>query len=413
MCGRMAPESERSIYTRAGADSGRVVGLFAGIGGIELGLHRSGFRTRLLCEIDDAAQQVLRSQDPFREVPLHPDVTRLESLPDVEVVTAGFPCQDLSQAGRAAGIEGRRSGLVEHVFRLLADPRVRPRWVVVENVPFMLQLHRGRAMHHLVDRFEELGMRWAYRIIDARSFGRPQRRRRVVLLASADDDPREALFAEDHGVEPPPGPGEHYGFYWTEGRRGLGWAPDAVPTLKGGSAVSIPSAPAVWRRSDGMIGTPDIRDAERLQGFPEDWTSGAHVLGRRRGDGPRWKLVGNAVSVPLASWLGGWLASPGRYDGRFDEEVRIGDRWPRAAWGGPGIVTRRAEVSEWPVQCPLEPLGDFLSHELEPLSHRAIAGFNRRANQSALRFDPDFLRAIHEYESRAKLGLGGATSVPL
>jgi DNA (cytosine-5)-methyltransferase 1 len=220
--------------------SGSIVGLFAGIGGVELGLHRHGWESELFCEIDLAAQTVLRSRFPGVEVV--DDVAALMALPaDTEMVTAGFPCQDLSQAGRTAGIYGTRSGLVDHVFRLVRRQRG-PRWLLIENVPFMLQLDRGRAMRHLTSALEELGYGWAYRVVDARAFGRPQRRWRVLMLASRTEDPREVLFTP--GVEEPVSDdpdARACGFYWTEGTRGLGWAVDAVPTLKGGSAIGIAS----------------------------------------------------------------------------------------------------------------------------------------------------------------------------
>lgn len=164
---------------------------------------------------------------------------------EVSLVTAGFPCTNLSQAGLTAGIDGNNSGLVRQVFRIL---RARPiPWVIVENVPFMLQLARGKAMDFIVREFEKLGYRWAYRVLDSRSFGVPQRRRRVYLVASLDGDPRDVILSGDAG-EPSEPPKESWrgaacGLYWTEGVRGLGWAYDAVPTLKGGSTVGIPSAP--------------------------------------------------------------------------------------------------------------------------------------------------------------------------
>ena len=116
------------------------------------------------------------------------------------------------------------------------------------------------------------------------------------------------LFADnEQPVVTPYKRGLWCGFYWTEGLRGLGWAVDAVPTLKGGSTIGIPSPPAIWNSGDGSITTPDIRDAERLQGFDADWTLPAlDVGGVRRGH--RWKLVGNAVSVPVARWVGDRLA---------------------------------------------------------------------------------------------------------
>src|SRR6202044_1167011 len=102
--------------------------------------------------------------------------------------------------------------------------------------PFMLQLDRGKAMRHLTEMLGALGYRWAYRVVDARAFGLPQRRHRVLMLASRSEDPRPVLFGQDAGAPAEP-EGIDYpcGFYWTEGIRGLGWAIDAVPTIKGGS----------------------------------------------------------------------------------------------------------------------------------------------------------------------------------
>ena len=111
------------------------------------------------------------------------------------------------------------------------------------------------------------GFRWAYRVVDTRSLGPPQRRRRVFMLASRDDDPRDVLFADDSGPLPEvSSDGIAYGFSRTEGTRGLGWGIDAVPTLKGGSTVGIPSPPGIGM-PDGSIVFPEVRDAERLQGF--------------------------------------------------------------------------------------------------------------------------------------------------
>src|SRR5882724_9280916 len=93
-----------------GAQSYKVASLFSGIGGLELGLAAAGHTTNLLCEIWDPARTVLSSR--FPGVKLEDDVRTLRALPsDAECVTAGFPCTDLSQAGRTAGIRGDQSGL--------------------------------------------------------------------------------------------------------------------------------------------------------------------------------------------------------------------------------------------------------------------------------------------------------------
>jgi len=374
------------LMRASGSEGLSVVGLFAGIGGIELGLHAAGHETVLLCDVDEGAQAVLREK--FTGVPLVGDIRELVALPSIELCAAGFPCQDLSQAGRTAGIGGEQSGLVNEVFRLVTETDVR--WLLLENVPFMLQLDRGEAMRFLTRSLEGLGFHWAYRVVDTRAFGVPQRRQRVTLLASRTEDPRAVLFVGDEGEpETPKVEDVACGFYWTEGVRGLGWAVDAIPTLKGGSTIGIPSPPAI-RLPNGFIGTPDLRDAERLQGFEADWTLPA-AEGRRVG--ARWKLVGNAVSVPVARWVGERLLDPRSYEGASDEVLAATDPWPRAAWST-GEGARRADLSVWPVRESYQQLESFLDYDVAPLSERATAGFLGRAKRSSLRFPPGFLEDV-------------------
>jgi DNA (cytosine-5)-methyltransferase 1 len=381
----------------------QLAGLFAGIGGIELGMHQEGHESVLLCEIDPAAASVLQVR--FPGVPIVGDVRELEGLPAADLLAAGFPCQDLSQAGRTAGIRGRNSGLVEEVFRLL-DGTPSVQWLLLENVPFMLQLERGGAMRYLTHMLERLGFRWAYRVVDARAFGIPQRRKRVLLLASREHDPRPILLNEDVG-EPPTDPsaaGRACGFYWTEGTRGLGWADDAIPTLKGGSSIGIPSPPAI-RMPSGEIVIPEIRDAERLQGFPTDWTRPAENDGRR--GTMRWKLVGNAVSVPVARWVGKRLRTDEDYDPAGDDRMVAGSPWPMAAWGGEG-ETHAVPVSGWPVRLRYRHLEQFLRYDTKPLSERATLGFWRRAQASSLRFPDGFLDDIEAHLDRVRAAAGVA-----
>jgi DNA (cytosine-5)-methyltransferase 1 len=372
------------------------IGLFAGIGGIERGLELAGHRNELLCEIDPGARKVL---EHHFEVRVDRDIRRMrDTFPKVDVIAAGFPCQDLSQAGATAGITGKQSRLIGEVFKRLRHKKNGPRWLLLENVPFMLQLERGKAMRYLVDELEDLGFLWAYRIVDARAFGIPQRRHRVLLLASRTEDPRPVLFGCEGGENLPAfSPDRLCGFYWTEGLRGLGWAVDAVPTLKGGSTIGIPSPPAIWDPLDGSISTPDIRDAERLQGFDADWTSPALTDPDVR-RGHRWKLVGNAVSVPVARWVGDRLASP---SGDIPAWVALkrGVAWPRAAWGHQGKVYS-VDASTWPVKEPAIALREFLRFPRSPLSHRAAAGFLSRAKVSGLHFEDGFLNDVGRHVDR-------------
>ncbi len=377
--------AERRVFTAAG--------IFAGIGGIELGFSRAGHSAALFCENDKSATAVLNAR--FPGVPVHPDVRELRELPaEVNLLAGGFPCQDLSQAGKTAGITGERSGLVGEVFRLLRTHKLP--WVVLENVPFMLQLGRGHALAVVLDALERLGYRWAYRVVDTRAFGLPQRRERVFFVAGLDGDPRDVLLADDAG-EPAPldREGLACGFYWTEGIRGLGWAVNAVPTLKGGSTIGIPSSPAIWM-PDGTMVKPDLRDAERMQGFEPGWTEPAEKVVKR---GYRWKLVGNAVTVDVAQWLGERLAVPGSYSPADAYPLKRGSPWPRAAWNmGQGRFV--APVSAYPVRRRPATLHKFLEYRPDLLSAKGAAGFLSRARSGSLRFPPGFIEAVEVHLRR-------------
>lgn len=358
---------------------------------MELGFQRAGIETALSCEWWEPAASTLRRRF---EAPVVGDIRELESLPAVDVVTAGFPCTDLSQVGRTAGIEGEESGLVREVFRLVLENP--PRWLVLENVPNMLTLHRGRAIEVITDWFEEHGWNWAYRVVDSRHMGVAQRRRRVLVVASQTEDPRRVLFADEAG-SPVDKKTEAtaYGFYWTEGNRGVGWAPEAVPTLKGGSKLGIPSPPAVWVPGAGeglRIVRPDIRAAERLQGFPPGWTD--HV----QREGHRWKLVGNAVTVDVAGWVGARLLEPGDVVEVERAPLAGLKRWPSAAAGVRG-QKERWRLSERPLCVDREMVSTVLEeHGRHPLSRKATAGFAKRLAASSLRAGgPDFHRDLRDH----------------
>ncbi|CAN7516350.1 DNA cytosine methyltransferase [Mesorhizobium caraganae] len=380
----------------------KVVGAFAGVGGLERGFEQAGHSSTMLCEFDPAARHVLSRHFPDAEIT--EDVRALTQLPDCDVLTAGFPCQDLSQVGRRQGISGPNSGLVASLFTLLRQKAEVPQWVILENVPFMLSLDGGRAIRMLTDSLEDMGFSWAYRTINARAFGLPQRRRRVVLLASKIHDPRPVLLGVDAGSPTTMKRGNSAcGFYWTEGNTGLGWAIDALPPLKGGSALHIPSPPAIWFPKRHLIATPAIEDAERLQGFEPGWTdiSEFDPLGARK----RWRMVGNAVSVPMAKWLAERLTIKHI---PFDDEAEADDlpangSYPRAAWGRDGR-RRRSAVSEWPVSETPRHLASFLEFSAVPLSRKATQGFRSRLVASSLRYEEAFMADLDHHAETVGAG---------
>ncbi len=368
-----------------------VSSLFSGIGGIELGLGAAGHTVNLLVERDASARRVLTER--FGDIAQHDDVTTLMRLPPhTDLVAAGFPCQDISQAGLVQGLAGRNSGLVEHVFRLLQTRRTP--FVLLENVAFLLRAKRGRVLDAILSRFEELKYQWAYRVMDSQAFGVPQRRERVYIVASRDEDPRRILFA---GNEEKPALKTRtkptVGFYWTEGNHGFGWAVEAVPPLKSGSSAGGAVPPAIILPNDKVI-KPHIRDAERLQGFAAGWTEAA------RTERDRWRLVGNAVTVPVAEWIGHRLAAP---TSSIADSMPLNDGtpWPRAAFNVDGH-RRTSDLSAFPIWKSRVRLGAFLEHGGVPLSERATAGFLTRARASSLNVTGDLLTRIERHLERVR-----------
>ena len=167
--------------------------LFSGIGGFDLGFDRAGMSGMLQVENDAAARSVLERHWPA--------VSRMEDVRDVrdvsaDVVCGGFPCQDVSVAGRRAGLAGERSGLWFEFHRIIE--RNQPRWVVIENVPGLLSSHGGRDFATILRGLVECGYGIAWRILDAQYFGVAQRRRRVFIVGSLGDGrSAEVLFERD------------------------------------------------------------------------------------------------------------------------------------------------------------------------------------------------------------------------
>jgi DNA (cytosine-5)-methyltransferase 1 len=375
----------------------QVASIFSGIGGFEVGLAAAGHTTRLMCEIEPGALSVLRSR-VAGDAQICEDVTELRRIPpEIDLLVAGFPCINLSLAGFKQGIDGPQSSLVRHVFRLLERKRVGT--IVLENVPFMLHLNHGDGMLILLDEFERLGYRWAYRVVDALGFGLPQRRERVFLVASRVVDPATILFADNYECGPavPTSKRRATGIYWTEGVRGLGWAEEALPTLKGGSTIGIASPPAIWIEGEGFY-LPDIRDAERMQGFTAGWTEPAQAVTR---PGHRWKLVGNAVSTLVVEWIGRRLASnSGSYERGMDWPFDRFQSLPTAAWSDGKGRFGAVRVTKWAAARTRRPLLSWLDYPVRPLSLRAASGLLERTRRSKLRFRDGFLDDLDTYVRR-------------
>ena len=160
-------------------ESLKTLELFAGIGGFSVGLERTGaFKTIGFCEIDEQCHKVLRKNWP--DVPIYTDVTKLsvKNLPEIpDVIKGGFPCQDISIAGKGEGLDGKRSGLWWEFHRLIRE--CNPRWVIIENVAMLRRRGLGQVLRSLA----EIGYDAEWHCISAGAVGAPHQRDRLWILA--------------------------------------------------------------------------------------------------------------------------------------------------------------------------------------------------------------------------------------
>lgn len=157
----------------------KILDLFSGIGGFSLGLERTGgFETVAFCEIDKEAQKVLRKHWP--SVPIFEDVKSLSAKDfngPIDIICGGFPCQDISLAGKGAGLEGERSGLWFEFKRLIQE--LQPKWVIAENVSAL----RSRGLDQVLRSLSEIGYDAEWHCIPASAVGAPHRRDRIWIVA--------------------------------------------------------------------------------------------------------------------------------------------------------------------------------------------------------------------------------------
>ncbi len=176
----------------------RHASFFSGVGGLDLGFERAGIETVSVSEIDPYANTVLAER--FPSAPNLGSITEInaDDIPEADIWSGGFPCQDLSVAGKRAGFSGKRSSLA-FTFLDLVERR-RPRWLVLENVPGLFSSNQGRDFLRLLSEMDELGYSVAWRTLDARYFGVAQRRRRVFIVASLEPNRAEQVLFECEGV---------------------------------------------------------------------------------------------------------------------------------------------------------------------------------------------------------------------
>lgn len=165
--------------------------LFSGIGGLDIGLEWAGWNCTAMCEFDPFCCALLHER--FPGVPVYPDVRTIEATRhQYDAVVGGFPCQDISSAGKGEGIEGSRSGLWKEMHRVI--DLVRPRWVVAENVPAL----RTRGADRVLGDLEGIGYTcWPF-VVGADDIGAPHRRKRVFIIGQLADSDGLGRWAQSH-----------------------------------------------------------------------------------------------------------------------------------------------------------------------------------------------------------------------
>ncbi len=353
----------------------RAISLFSGVGGFDLGFERAGIETVLQVEQDKHALGILERHWPnveritdVRRVGIHNESSRQQdeerqsrnraveaiagtsqwdrdnrehATEGVDLIYGGFPCQDVSVAGKRAGLGGERSGLWFEFERIVSE--LQPRWVVIENVPGLLSSNGGADFGVILTGLDQLGFDASWAILDSQHFGVPQRRRRVFVVGGPRGRGAEQVLSlcESCGGNPETGgtPGQDVASTLSAGAGGTGggypndwsanyvanpldahhrrddldhdtYVPQLVGALNDGahhggglngqdaySGRVFPAAQGVRRL------TPT--ECERLQGFPDGWTAG-------QADSHRYKQMGNAVTVPVAEWIGHRLVAVDR-----------------------------------------------------------------------------------------------------
>jgi DNA (cytosine-5)-methyltransferase 1 len=307
---------------RSVADENRMeltlASFFAGVGGFDLGFERAGLQTVWQCEINEFCQDILEQHWPH--VPRATDIREVkpDDIPASTVWAGGFPCQDVSLArmGPRSGLRGKQSGLF-YRFAELIDGR-RPPLVVLENVAALLSSHEGRDFAIVVRTLAELGYGVAWRVLDSRYFGIPQSRQRVFIVGSLGGSARAGavLFEPECGdrnaeKSRPDGEKSVSPFAVCVGDSERGFVKKLAHCLYAESARHTGTD---WSRNyvaypDGRVRRLTPLETERLQGFPDNWTMPKRRIDDlNKLDSARYHACGNAVSVPVAEWLGRRIA---------------------------------------------------------------------------------------------------------
>ena len=253
----------------------RFISLFAGVGGFDLGMERAGHECVAQVEWDKNAAGVLKRQWP--DVPLFCDVSKVsaDDLPDADFITYGFPCQDLSVAGKREGLNGQRSGLFYEATRLIRELRARRcrlRIAVAENVAGLFSADDGVALARCIRELLDCGAcETGWRLLDSQYFGVAQRRKRVFIVSDFGGESVDEILAVTESLPGHPAPSRE---------AGQGTAEDASKGVgEGGKCDCDPNGTAgtLLARDYKGLGNQDLETGRglALQAQGVDWYNNA------------------------------------------------------------------------------------------------------------------------------------------
>lgn len=321
-------------------ESLKVIELFAGAGGLALGIEQAGFETIGLIEIDKAASDTLRCNRPNWRV-INEDVEKISPLDledyfsikkgELDLLSGGAPCQSFSYAGKRLGLQDARGTLFYHYAVFLQ--KLQPKMFLFENVRGLLSHDKGQTINNMLDIFKEQGYTVQKKVLNAWDYGVPQKRERLILIGIRNDlvDKIEFDFPIQHKYKPvlrdilldcPKSEGSKYseskteifelvspGGYWRDIPKDI--AKEYMKScwhMEGGRtgilrrlsldepSLTVLTSPSQKQtdRCHPLEARPfTIRENARCQSFPDDWVFCGSV-------GQQYKQVGNAVPVKLA-----------------------------------------------------------------------------------------------------------------
>lgn len=339
---RVNPDEVMDFSDREGNDSVMIesnditaIELFAGAGGLALGLEQAGIKTLEYVEFDKACCETLRSNRPEWNVvcdDIH-NVDFTSYLGKVDIVTGGFPCQAFSFAGKKLGFEDTRGTLFHEFARCVKE--VQPKIFLAENVRGLVSHDHGRTLNTIIEVLEDLGYTTQYQVLNAAYYGVGQKRERIVIIGIRNDLALEFTYpkADDKMTtlrqalkDCPPSIGEEYsekkrkvlelvppGGCWVDlpedvakaymgksyysggGRRGMArrisWD---EPSL---TLTCSPSQKQTERCHPEETRPFTVREYARIQSFPDDWRFCGGIT-------DQYKQIGNAVPVEMARRIG-------------------------------------------------------------------------------------------------------------